>query len=154
MLFKKYFLKTNNWEDLTRFFHCCVIEFSACAYLENLFLLGGYEPTGGTELNQCIEFDTDTRLPQLLTPLNVPRCTAGRTVFEGKIVISGGHSVKNDLRSVEVYDYFADTRALMPNMVDIRFGHSLLAVKNKYLQLEDIKMLTVKCMIVLKSLFF
>ena len=94
MLFKKYCLKTNIWEDFTQYFHCCVTEFSICAYLENLFLLGGYSPTEDTVISQCIEFNTETNCPEILTSLNVQSCTAD--VISGR---SGGY----DLRSVKAY---------------------------------------------------
>ena len=131
LCFKKYCFKTNNWIKLKRLLNCCVVEFSVCAYLENLFLLGGLNLTPRSELNDCIEFNTFTNQLKRLTPFNARRWTAGCAVFEGKIVMSGGHSVRNDLRSVEAYDSSADTWSLMPNMVEIRFGHSLLAVRNK-----------------------
>ena len=56
------------------------------------------------------------------------------TVFEGKIVASGGEPNRYDrtmFSTVEKYDHAANTWSNMPKMVCCRKCHSIVAVKNK-----------------------
>ena len=134
MFLDKYCSKTNSWINVALSLNFCATQFSVCAYLKELYLFGGYNPnvpTEKSELNDCFRFNIFSFKSQLLTPLNLPRCSADCAVFEGKIVISGGHGAGNAPRSVEAFDFLANKWSFMPNMVEERFGHSLLAVRNK-----------------------
>ena len=62
--------------------------------------------------------------------MNEQREDAACTVFEGKIVVSGGCN-GNHLNTVEAYDHVVDKWTYMPNMIEERRCHSLAAVKHK-----------------------
>ena len=51
-------------------------------------------------------------------------------MFEGKIVVSGGFT-DAILNTVEAYDHVADSWTHMPNMIETRFQHKSVAMKNK-----------------------
>ena len=59
------------------------------------------------------------------------RIDASCTVFEGRVVVSGGSGDINDLNSVEAYDHVADAWYDMPNMVKRRYYHKSVAIRNK-----------------------
>ena len=66
--------------------------------------------------------------------MNGERTKAACTVFEGRVVVSGGfrnlHS--NDIsNTVEAYDHVANTWFKLPNMIERRHYHKSVAVKNK-----------------------
>ena len=62
----------------------------------------------------------------------VDRDFAACAVFQGKIVVSGGSDInRHDLKSVESYDAFADEWTSMPNMIESKYNHSSVVVKDK-----------------------
>ena len=65
--------------------------------------------------------------------MNESRMFGACTVFEGKIVISGGivNNGYESLKSVEAYDHVADEWSRLPSMIEARFFHSSVAVRNK-----------------------
>ena len=53
-------------------------------------------------------------------------------MFEGRIVVCGGWDNNiNTLNTVETYDVVADKWSSMPNMIQSKRRHSLVAVRNK-----------------------
>ena len=63
--------------------------------------------------------------------MKVARDCSACAVFDDRIVVSGGLNEKNDLNSVESYDFLPDERSSMPNMNTEKFYNSLVVVKNK-----------------------
>ena len=65
--------------------------------------------------------------------MNEIRTFAACTVFEGKIVVSGGYNLNNfiGINTVEAYDHVADEWTCMPNMVEGRRKYGSVAMKNK-----------------------
>ena len=61
------------------------------------------------------------------------------TVYEGKIVVSGGLFLK----SVESYDYYDNKRTFLPNMVEGRSCHAAVSMGNKMFVIGGIR--TTKC---------
>ena len=60
------------------------------------------------------------------------RTNPASSVFEGRVVVSGGsNSDEIILNTVEAFDHVGDTWEKMPNMINGRFGHKSIAVKNK-----------------------
>ena len=53
-----------------------------------------------------------------IADLNVARDCAACTVFEGKIVVTGGKSSWYQLRSVEAYDYKEKKWTFLPDMIE------------------------------------
>ena len=78
-------------------------------------------------------FNTKTNNWTNVAEMNNARVNAACTVFEEKIVITGGSNRYGiSLNTVESYDYFSNTWSSMPNMIKGKsFPHSLVTVKNK-----------------------
>ena len=103
----------------------CTVGFMGC-----LFILGG-----GT--NYCNYFKPKTN--DWYTPAFVSEETvhSSCTVFEGKIVFSGGTECSRFIlhhrprRGVEIYDFFANRWSPMPNMLQRRTNHASIGIRNK-----------------------
>ena len=81
-------------------------------------------------------YDTISKKWIEVAKMNDNRINAACTVYNGRVVISGG---ENDVwlsRSVEAYDHVADKWSYMPNMIHESFEHNMLAVSNKLLALS------------------
>ena len=65
--------------------------------------------------------------------MNEARGNPGCTVFEGRVIASGGFVNLNEdySNTVEAYDYLANTWSYMPSMIRRRAEHNLVAVQNK-----------------------
>ena len=59
------------------------------------------------------------------------RSISACSVFEGRIVVSGGINSER-LNTVEAYDHVGDKWENMPNMINGRFCHKSIPVKNKF----------------------
>ena len=70
-----------------------------------------------------------------VSDMNGRRYDAACAVFEGKIVVSGGHynqgRIGQMLRTNEMYDHVADSWTNMPDLINSRYNHQLVAMKNK-----------------------
>ena len=103
--------------------------FCVCSFMGNTYVLGGF--TQQKPINTCLMFcPTDCSWKEV-AEMNVSRYIASCTVFEGKIVVSGGLNNNGRLTTVEAYDHIANTWTNMPNMVEERHHHKSVAVKNK-----------------------
>ena len=69
--------------------------------------------------------------------MNNARSNAACTIFEGKLVVSGGCNNNNDrvLKSVEAYDHHENKWSNSPDMVDGRALHGSVTMGNKFLVL-------------------
>ena len=54
--------------------------------------------------SSCYTYDIDKSVLRTIANLNVVRCYAACTVFEGKIVVTGGNNNDYFIKSVEAYD--------------------------------------------------
>ena len=64
--------------------------------------------------------------------MNEARRDAACTVFEGRIVVSGGLDINyNKLNTVDSYDVIADEWSPMANMIQSKRYHSSVVVRNK-----------------------
>ena len=71
--------------------------------------------------------------------MNNPRSNAACTVYERRVVVSGGYYgviINYHLKSVEVHDHVADKWSYMSNMIEKRVCHSSVAIKNKSFVIE------------------
>ena len=106
--------------------HVCT-GFSAVAFMGRLFILGG-----GT--TRCRYFVPKTQEWCAIEQMSEETIHSSCTIFEGKIVASGGTEYPGNPRrrkGVEIYDFFADTWSPMPDMLDARSGHSSVSIRNK-----------------------
>ena len=105
---EKFSLSTNTWNkvdelyDDHRFF--CI-----CAFMDNIFILGGYLPKYDSTINTCLQFNTKDNNWKDVAGMNEERRLAACEMFEGSIVVSGGvDNNRNQLNTVESYDVIAD----------------------------------------------
>ena len=61
--------------------------------------------------------------------MNESRYNASCTVFEGRIVVSGGDNFGQILNTVEAYDHVANEWTSMPNMIKERSSHKFISEK-------------------------
>ena len=136
MAVEKYSLFTNTWTTISDF-HDSRVEFCVCAFMDKVFVFGGLKDPYA--LNSCFQFDPIDYQWKEVARMNEVRVNAACTVFEERIVVSGGHydGGYNNLRTVESYDVVADTWYTMPNMINIRSYHSLVVVKTKLFVIDD-----------------
>ena len=137
---KKYSKSFSTWEDVVdlNYRH----GFCACVLINEIMVIGGVskrEVRGEIiyeHLNSCIHYDTNDLKCNEVSNMNQSRHEAACTVYDGKIVVSGGLSdIRNQYieltDTVEIYDHIANRWSNMPSMVKIRNNHSLVAIKSK-----------------------
>ena len=122
----KYSPVTNTWEVIGDM-HDDRSRFCACSFMDNVYLIGG--PILW-ENSSCIEFNTKNLTWKEVAGMNEPRKHPSCAVFEGRIVTSGGFRFER-LNTVEMYDHLADSWSYMPNMIETRYRHKSVAIKNK-----------------------
>ena len=105
------------------------LTFCACSFLDYIYIIGGH--LNGCATNSCVTFDSKSRIWKDVSVMNEKREDAACAVFKGKVVVSGGYTHNEYLTSVEVYDHIGDSWSYMPNMVEYRYRHKSVAVKNK-----------------------
>ena len=69
-----------------------------------LYVIGGYLKSKRKYYKSCYTYDNLSNKWEKIARLSKARDCASCTVFEGKIVITGGFN-KGNLKSVEAYDY-------------------------------------------------
>ena len=125
---EKYSMKTNTWThipDVLNLRGC----FCVCAFMDQIFVIGCYNVITGI-YDSCIKFNTKDNEWREVAIMNESKPCAASTVFEGKVVVSGG--LNNDpLNTVEAYDHIINTWSFMPNMIEGKRNHSSVANKNK-----------------------
>ena len=63
--------------------------------------------------------------------MNQTRSSAASTVFEGKIVVTGGTDNWYKLKSIEAYDYYENKWNSLPDMIERRSYHASVSMGNK-----------------------
>lgn len=80
-------------------------EFSVCTFKQNLYIIGGrYEHF--QKLKSCLAYDVKCDRWSQIANMNEKIKHAACTVYEGKIVVTGGDNNERYLKSVEAYDYY------------------------------------------------
>ena len=132
MSVEKYSPSTNTWNKVADMYddRGC---FCACAFMDKIFIIGGYYGNGDfNKTNSCLQFDTKDNNWKEVTGMNEARDFADCTVFEGRIVVSGGvDNNYNELNTVELYDVIVDKWSSKSNMINSQSEHSLVVVRNK-----------------------
>ena len=103
-------------------------DFCFCVFMKEVYVLGGY---WDDFLCSCLKYNFTRNKWSYIANMNESRCDAACTVFEGKIVVSGGETVTCYLKSVEVYDYHENKWTFLPDMIEDRCRHSLVSTGNK-----------------------
>ena len=121
---------TNSWKNVSTISEN-LMESSVCAFMYNIFIIGGRDQNNGAA-HPSLKLNTDSCEKKYIERTNEARLDATSTVYEGRIVVSGGFDdVNNVLNTVEVYDHVDNTWSYMSNMIYGRCLHSLVAVRNK-----------------------
>ena len=134
----KYSFITNAWKKLTTI-HSNRDLISVCGFMDKAFLVGGRDKIGEA-CSSCIEFNTTNSKTNYIKSMNEARMSPATAVFEGRVVVSGGCVDVGGLayNTVEAYDHVANMWSHMPDMIYGKYGHSLVAVRNKLFAFEGI----------------
>ena len=82
--------------------------FRVCSFKQNLFIISG-NYNYAKWLNTCLKYDVKRNKWSSIVNMNEEKDNFACTVFDGKIVISGGfNSWYGYLKSVEAYDHHED----------------------------------------------
>ena len=127
----KYSLATNNWEIVGEMFDYRK-GFNVCRFIDKVYIFGGCGKSWNP-LYSCDIFDTNNNKWYEVAKTNEARINAASTVYEEKIIVSGGwnNNIDLNLKTVVAYDPLSNTWSSMRNMIKDRCGHSSIAVKNK-----------------------
>ena len=112
---EKYSASTNVWSEIA-YMHDDRKRFCACAFTDKVFVIGGCHHED-QHLDSCVQFDTKDCEWKEAVGMNQPRTSAACTVYEGRIVVSGGTNNLDDLNSVESYDVLPNRWSIMPSMI-------------------------------------
>ena len=102
--------------------------FGCCYFMKKLFVIGGWIKTGDISLRLCQTYSLKTKKWCHLRNLNIARDNAACTIFEGKIVVTGGYNDLMNIKSVESYDYYENKWTYVPHMIGKRMLHYHAAV--------------------------
>ena len=131
MSIDKYSISSNIWEKVGDMYDTR-INFCACSFMDYIYVIGGHY---GNFRDDCVVFNTKDRSWKEVAVMNGAKYDAACATFEGKVVVSGGYN-NGSLNTVEAYDHVADSWTYMPNMIEERFGHKSVAMKNKLFLVE------------------
>ena len=106
-----------------------------CGFIDKIYLIGGF--LNDEKTATCRYFDTNDNTWGKVASMKEARSSAACTVFEGRIVVAGGRGVNVSLNTVECYDHIADEWSCMPSMIKRTCGHSLIAIRNKLIAIDD-----------------
>ena len=101
-----------------------------CSFMKNIYVFGGN--INGMSSNTCLKYNTRSNIWKYITNLNNSRRHMACTVFESKVVVSGGiSSWKGVLKSVEAYNHHENKWTHLPDMINERKGHGSVSMGNK-----------------------
>ena len=128
---KKYSPPGDNWLELPDLDTADRNHFSMCAFMESIYLIGGWVESSGEFLPNCIEYEATSCEWKEVAKMQEARANAGSAVFEGNVVASGGRNCFNYSNKVEFFDHVANEWSFMPRIVESRHRHRLVALRNK-----------------------
>ena len=125
----KYSVATKSWTNV------CTMDYRkrycVCAFINEIFLLGGHLYNANDNLNTCVKFNTRKNEWTDIAQMNEAVSYAACAVYQNKIIVCGGRNNNDFTNSVNMYDPFADEWKPMQNMVTRKAHHSAVVVKNK-----------------------
>ena len=128
-LIEKYSIVNDSYEtvgimDFDLSHHC------ACGFIDEIYFFGGY--LQGKPTATCVYFDTNDYTWVFVASMKETRLRAACAVFEERVVVSGGYNTTGGtLKTVEAYDPNFSEWSYMPSMIEEKYNHRLVAVKNK-----------------------
>ena len=117
---------SNNLVQLpdTRYNYC------VCSFMKNHYVIGGIVKF--QRERTCLRYTTRNSKWENISNLCNARSCAACTVFEGKIVVSGGASDNwKGSNSVETYDHHDDKWTCLPDRIEERYNHGSVGMGNK-----------------------
>ena len=126
---ERYSLTTNKWEIVADM-PDRRIGFSTCAFMKYVFIFGGENKR---TLDSCFKFDSSSKSWTEVEKMNESKMFVGCAVYQGRVVVSGGclYEGLNTTSSVEAFDPLANKWSRMPSMLESRYGHSSVSIRNK-----------------------
>ena len=128
----KYSIFTKTWQ--------CVSDdgvdqqrFTACGLIDKIYICGGKRRNRLFQYNTGRVFDTKNRTWREIRKMKYNKENAACSVYQGQMVVSGGYDIyqHRPINNVEAYDHNLDEWIEMPSMINARFRHSQVSVKNK-----------------------
>ena len=98
---EKYSPETNTWEFVADMMDDRML-FSACSFMDNVYIMGGRFNNGRIWQNKatCFEFNTKSLDWKEISRMSNARRDLACSVFEGRIVVSGGSNIIVNLNTV------------------------------------------------------
>ena len=127
---KQYSAGAKKWKIFTDS-HICYRNFRLCVFMDNIYVIGGYDKNKRRLVSACFVLDTSNRKWSKIQSMQAERQGLACTVFRGNVVVTGGSDLFNLRSSVESYNHVSDTWSYMPSLVTPRYQHGAVAVKNK-----------------------
>ena len=130
----------NSWEVVTSL-PDDRMDFSVCGFMGKIYVVGGNTKNGDKDLRSCTVYDPKKNVWGKIAHMKESRSYPACTVFDGKIVVSGGSRwdkelfFEDKLNTVEYYDYCTNKWAYMPSMKKHRFRHNSVGIRNQLFML-------------------
>ena len=115
-------------------------EFCICSFKQDLYILGGLTSRGSyyecEVLKSCFVYNMKSDSWSPIADINEEKRNAACTLYEGKIVVSGGW-LTNELfrnirsKSVESYDFYENKWSHLADMIEERSSHDSVSMGNK-----------------------
>ena len=101
-----------------------------CSFMKNLFVY--IKSQCKPNIKYCLMYNIQTSQWTYIADTNSYREKAACTIFEGKIVVSGGEcGFSQSSKTVESYDYYEDCWTYLPDMIESRCDHGAVSIDNK-----------------------
>ena len=128
---QKYSIETKTWIEVPGF-KVSHLFGRICVYANKIYFIGGSNTNYASSSSECFSLDTiensyNFNVENMKTPRNFFACT----VFQEKIIASGGYGDRHDLKTVEAYDSGSNTWSYVQSMNEVRANHGLVAINNK-----------------------
>ena len=130
----KTFSKTTNVCKELKFMESHLKYFSVCSFMSSVYVIGDYLDSYrwlSFYSNKCYKHDKLNKTWCEIANLNVKKCDTACSVFEGKIVVTGGSSYSAYLESVEAFDHQRNKWTVLADMIKRRVNHSSVTIGNK-----------------------
>ena len=126
---EKYTIATNTWTKATDMVDDRQ-NYSVCAFMDKIFIVGGCYRNGTVVSNCCLYYDTKNCNFDEVRRMNEPRQRSACTAFKGNVVVAGGrNNASFGMKSVIMYDSAENEWSPLPTMVNRMVDHSLVAVR-------------------------
>ena len=85
---EKYSPASRGWEKVAEMYDYRKF-FGACSFIDNVYVMGGYDAQLDASTESCLEFNTEGREWREISRMKHARCQSSCAAFEGRIIVSG-----------------------------------------------------------------